>query len=100
MFNLPDKEPSELTTVELVDVLESLQSSFKQAISKIIVVSDLTSDVFKEASFDFGPSLSDIFKDPKMKLIVFTEHKDSLDFLAGDGRMERLGVLLVCGHAF
>ena len=27
-----------------------------------------------------------IFTDPKMKLIVFTEHKDTLDYLAGDGR--------------
>ena len=29
---------------------------------------------------------SGIFNDPKMKLLVFTEHKDTLDFLAGDGR--------------
>jgi superfamily II DNA or RNA helicase len=27
-----------------------------------------------------------IFKDPTMKLLVFTEHKDTLDYLAGDGR--------------
>jgi len=27
-----------------------------------------------------------IFKDPKMKLLIFTEHKDTLDYLAGDGR--------------
>lgn len=27
-----------------------------------------------------------IFGDPKMKLLIFTEHKDTLDFLAGDGR--------------
>src|SRR4029434_11137225 len=27
-----------------------------------------------------------IFKDLKMKLLIFTEHKDTLDFLAGDGR--------------
>ncbi len=27
-----------------------------------------------------------IFSNPQMKLLVFTEHKDSLDFLAGDGR--------------
>ncbi len=26
------------------------------------------------------------FRDPTKKLLVFTEHKDSLDFLAGDGR--------------
>ncbi len=27
-----------------------------------------------------------IFSDPKTKLLVFTEHKDSLDFLVGDGQ--------------
>lgn len=27
-----------------------------------------------------------IFNDPKMKLLLFTEHKDTLDYLAGDGR--------------
>jgi superfamily II DNA or RNA helicase len=27
-----------------------------------------------------------IFADPKMRLLIFTEHKDTLDFLAGDGR--------------
>ncbi len=32
---------------------------------------------------------NDIFKDPKMKLLVFTEHKDTLDYLAGDGREGR-----------
>jgi len=27
-----------------------------------------------------------LFSDPSMKLLLFTEHKDTLDFLAGDGR--------------
>ena len=27
-----------------------------------------------------------IFNDPKMRLLIFTEHKDTLDYLAGDGR--------------
>lgn len=27
-----------------------------------------------------------IFGDPKMRLLIFTEHKDTLDYLAGDGR--------------
>ena len=27
-----------------------------------------------------------VFKDPKMKLLLFTEHKDTLDYLGGDGR--------------
>ena len=27
-----------------------------------------------------------VFADPKMKLLIFTEHKDTLDYLTGDGR--------------
>jgi superfamily II DNA/RNA helicase len=39
-----------------------------------------------------------IFNDPKMKLLLFTEHKDTLDFLAGDGRDGRpLGELVKWG---
>jgi superfamily II DNA or RNA helicase len=30
-----------------------------------------------------------IFSDPKMKLLIFTEHKDTLDYLAGDGKENR-----------
>jgi superfamily II DNA or RNA helicase len=30
-----------------------------------------------------------IFDDPSMKLLIFTEHKDTLDYLAGDGKDER-----------
>ena len=30
-----------------------------------------------------------IFDNPKMKLLIFTEHKDTLDYLAADGRDER-----------
>lgn len=30
-----------------------------------------------------------VFEDPKMKLLIFTEHKDTLDYLAGDGREGR-----------
>jgi SNF2 family DNA or RNA helicase len=40
------------------------------------------------------------FADPKKKLLIFTEHKDSLDFLAGDGRDSRpLGKLREWGLA-
>lgn len=39
-----------------------------------------------------------IFADSKMKLLVFTEHKDTLDYLAGDGRDGRpLGKLIEWG---
>jgi len=38
------------------------------------------------------------FSDPKKKLLIFTEHKDSLDFLAGDGKDGRpLGKLRAWG---
>src|SRR5690606_31652777 len=30
-----------------------------------------------------------LFGDPNMKLLIFTEHKDTLDYLAGDGREGR-----------
>lgn len=30
-----------------------------------------------------------IFDNPKMKMLIFTEHKDTLDYLVGDGRDER-----------
>jgi hypothetical protein len=30
-----------------------------------------------------------VFRDPKMKLLIFTEHKETLDYLAGDGKGDR-----------
>jgi len=39
-----------------------------------------------------------IFDDPSMKLLIFTEHKDTLDYLAGDGKDGRpLGKLVEWG---
>lgn len=39
-----------------------------------------------------------IFEDPNMKLLIFTEHKDTLDYLAGDGKDGRpLGKLVEWG---
>lgn len=38
----------------------------------------------KEVLADYG-----VFGDPKMKLLIFTEHKDTLDYLAADGREGR-----------
>src|SRR6202521_638079 len=32
---------------------------------------------------------NNVFSDPKMKLLIFTEHKDTLDYLAGDGKDAR-----------
>jgi len=42
----------------------------------------------------------DIFRNPRMKLLLFTEHKDTLDYLAGDGKEGRpLGKLREWGLA-
>jgi superfamily II DNA or RNA helicase len=39
-----------------------------------------------------------VFSDPKMKLLIFTEHKDTLDYLVGDGKDARpLGKLVEWG---
>ena len=39
-----------------------------------------------------------VFKDSKMKLLIFTEHKDTLDYLAGNGKDDRpLGKLIEWG---
>ncbi len=38
-----------------------------------------------------------IFDNPKMKLLIFTEHKDTLDYLAGDGRESGRWVSFVNG---
>jgi SNF2 family DNA or RNA helicase len=32
---------------------------------------------------------NNVFNDPRMKLLIFTEHKDTLDYLAGDGKVGR-----------
>src|SRR5437660_84400 len=41
---------------------------------------------------------NNIFNDPKMKLLIFTEHKDTLDYLAGNGKDGRpLGKLVKWG---
>ncbi len=66
------EEIIELT--KLVDKAKSLES--REVESKLLKL--------KEVLIEHG-----IFKDEKMKLLIFTEHKDTLDFLAGDGREGR-----------
>ena len=67
------EEIIELT--KLIDKAKSLES--REVESKLLKL--------KEVLTEHG-----IFKDEKMKLLIFTEHKDTLDFLAGDGREGRL----------
>jgi superfamily II DNA or RNA helicase len=59
---------------KLVDQAKSLES--REVESKLVKL--------KEVLVENG-----IFKDTKMKLLIFTEHKETLDFLAGDGREGR-----------
>ncbi len=99
--DLPDEEQQEIIA-SLEDVVASVDpAELRQEIielGKLIerarqlekreVESKLAK--LKELITDYG-----IFKDPKMKLLIFTEHKDTLDFLAGDGRDGRpLGKLV------
>lgn len=66
------EEIIELT--KLVDKAKSLEA--REVESKLLKL--------KEVLIEHG-----IFKDEKMKLLIFTEHKDTLDFLAGDGHEGR-----------
>ncbi len=66
------EEIIELT--KLIDKAKSLEA--REVESKLLKL--------KEVLIEHG-----IFKDEKMKLLIFTEHKDTLDFLAGDGHEGR-----------
>jgi superfamily II DNA or RNA helicase len=66
------EEIIELT--KLIDKAKSLEA--REVESKLLRL--------KEVLIEHG-----IFKDEKMKLLIFTEHKDTLDFLAGDGHEGR-----------
>jgi superfamily II DNA or RNA helicase len=93
--DLPEDEQ-----LEIVSELESLVASYDpaalreeiielgklvqlaQTLEKLEVESKLVR--LKELIIQHG-----IFQDPKMKLLIFTEHKDTLDFLCGDGKEGR-----------
>jgi SNF2 family DNA or RNA helicase len=59
---------------KLVDSAKSLEK--REVESKLTKLKDVITE-------------NGIFKDPKMKLLVFTEHKDTLDYLVGDGHEGR-----------
>lgn len=63
-----------LQLTKLIDQARRLEKSEKE--SKLEKLKDV---ITKEG----------VFKDPKMKLLIFTEHKDTLDYLAGDGKEGR-----------
>jgi superfamily II DNA or RNA helicase len=102
--DLPDEEQQEIIA-ELEDLVvsydpatlrqEILELSQLIAQARQLEKSEVESKLVKLRALltDHG-----IFKDPKMKLLIFTEHKDTLDFLVGDGKDGRpLGKLVEWG---
>ncbi len=59
---------------KLVDQAKSLES--REVETKLLKLKEVITE-------------NGIFKDQKMKLLLFTEHKDTLDYLAGDGKEGR-----------
>jgi SNF2 family DNA or RNA helicase len=71
-----DVDPSTLREeiLQLTKLIEQASILQKREIeSKLIKLRDVINKHF-------------IFDDPKMKLLIFTEHKETLDYLAGDGK--------------
>ena len=102
--DLPDDEQQEIIA-ELEDLVVSYNpATLKQEIIELgqlitqarqLEKSEVESKLVKLRALltDHG-----IFKDPKMKLLIFTEHKDTLDFLVGNGKDGRpLGRLVEWG---
>jgi superfamily II DNA or RNA helicase len=102
--DLPDDEQQEIIA-ELEDLVVSYDpATLKQEIIELgqlitqarqLEKSEVESKLVKLRALltDHG-----IFKDPKMKLLIFTEHKDTLDFLVGNGKDGRpLGRLVEWG---
>jgi superfamily II DNA or RNA helicase len=56
---------------KLIDLARTLEG--REIESKLVKLRKVLSD-------------NNVFNDPKMKLLIFTEHKDTLDYLAGNGK--------------
>ncbi len=99
--DLPEEEREEITA-QLEDVVASIDPvALREEIlqlGKLIVQACELEDKEVERKLVVLKSVltkQGVFSDPKMKLLLFTEHKDTLDFLAGDGKDGRpLGKLL------
>lgn len=96
---LPDDfdELPENEQLEIVDSLESVVADVDPAAlrEEILQLGRLVDDArllekreieYKLVKLREVLTQEGIFKDRKMKLLVFTEHKDTLDYLAGDGK--------------
>lgn len=102
--DLPEEEREEIVA-QLEDVVASvdptaLREEILQLGKLIVLARELEDQEVERKLIVLKDVLSrqGVFRDPKMKLLLFTEHKDTLDFLAGDGRDGRpLGKLLKWG---
>jgi len=72
-----DPEALREEIIELSKLVQHAKSLEKRAIESKL-------NKLREVLVEYG-----IFQDSKMKLLIFTEHKDTLDYLAGDGRDSR-----------
>jgi superfamily II DNA or RNA helicase len=102
--DLPEEEREEITA-QLEDVVASvdpvaLREEILQLGKLIVQARELEEREVERKLVVLKAVLTKqgVFNDPKMKLLLFTEHKDTLDFLAGDGRDGRpLGKLVKWG---
>jgi len=88
---LPDDEQAEILARLEDEVVSVDPASLREEIAKLtalITQAKLleTKESTKLAKLHSVLTEHGIFDDPKMKLLVFTEHKDTLDFLVGDGK--------------
>ncbi|MFN0137422.1 MAG: helicase-related protein [Phycisphaerae bacterium] len=102
--DLPEEEREELIA-ELEDAVASLDpAALRSEIARLGALIDHARNLERREVESKLTKLRavltelNIFRDRDTKLIVFTEHKDSLDFLAGDGKDGRpLGKLIEWG---
>ena len=102
--DLPEEERQAIIA-ELEDLVTSYDpAALKQEILELTKLIDQARGLEKRECESKLTALKDlitrhgVFKDQKMKLLLFTEHKDTLDFLAGDGKDGRpLGKLIEWG---
>ncbi len=90
--DLPEEEQQEIVS-ELEDLVASYDpATLRDEITELGKLIQKAVDLEKREVESKLVRLRDlikeygIFQDPKMKLLTFTEHKDTLDFLCGDGK--------------
>lgn len=90
--DLTDEEQQEIIS-QLEDVVASVDpSALREEIAELTKLINHARELEQREVETKLTALKDlltkqgVFADPKMKLLLFTEHKDTLDFLAGDGR--------------